>query len=252
MTFCENIHFNQENSIMSTSSTGSPSVLDNLLKTAAGFQASCVLAAAAEWDLFTAVIDQRNSATAETLATQLEADKRALTVLLDALAALGFLEKNTQHCYSVPEQYLAYFDSRVSTTVIPMLHHQGCCNRSWTQIAAVLKSGEFAKRPPSIRGQEADYVAFILAMNSIARTIVEPLCQKMKENGVFDLGKKAFRFLDVGGASGTYTLAILKHFPESNGVIFDLPVAINEAKKRFAGTEYESRLTFVEGDFYND
>src|SRR5690606_1310431 len=58
--------------------------------------------------------------------------------------------------------------------------------------------------------------------------------------------------LDVGGASGTWTLAFLKAVPGASATLFDLPDAIKQARERFAGTEYAGRITFVPGDFYTD
>jgi SAM-dependent methyltransferase len=58
--------------------------------------------------------------------------------------------------------------------------------------------------------------------------------------------------LDVGGASGTWTLAFLRAMPATKATIFDLPDAIGQARDRIAGTEYASRVAFAAGDFYRD
>ncbi len=64
-----------------------------------GFQAACVIGAAAELDLWTALGGQ--SLSAEQVATKLHTDLRATTILLDAVATLGLLEKRNIY-YSVP------------------------------------------------------------------------------------------------------------------------------------------------------
>jgi trans-aconitate methyltransferase len=58
--------------------------------------------------------------------------------------------------------------------------------------------------------------------------------------------------LDVGGASGTWTLAFLRAVPDATATIFDLPDAIQQARERLAGTEFVDRVTLTAGDFYVD
>jgi precorrin-6B methylase 2 len=67
------------------------------------------------------------------------------------------------------------------------------------------------------------------------------------------LGPPRFRhLLDVGGASGTWTLALLRAVPGAQATIFDLPDAIQQAKTRLAGSELADRVRLVPGDFYVD
>ncbi len=40
--------------------------------------------------------------------------------------------------------------------------------------------------------------------------------------------------------------------PGSDATIFDLPHALDQARQRFAGTEYAARVRYAPGDFYND
>jgi len=223
------------------------------LRTASSFQEACVLIAAAELDLGTHILKHSNSAMAADLASALRLDHRALTILLDALAGLGFFTKSPDAFYSVAQPFVELLDSRTPGTFVPMLRHQGNCLRSWSQLAWVVTHGKQApERFSSILGPEEDNVSFILAMNAVGRTVVGPMVEDLKKSGLFDFDKENIRFLDIGGASGTYTWAFLEAFPHSSGTIFDLPVAIRKARQRFSGTSLESRAAFVEGDFYQD
>jgi len=58
--------------------------------------------------------------------------------------------------------------------------------------------------------------------------------------------------LDVGGASGTWTLAFLRAVPEAVATIFDLPDAIEQARRRIAQSPLADRIALVAGDFYTD
>ena len=64
-----------------------PWTSEDIMKLARGFQPACILAAAAELDLFTALAEKPLSA--EVLAQKLQADLRATTILADALAAIS-------------------------------------------------------------------------------------------------------------------------------------------------------------------
>ena len=217
-----------------------------------GFQEASVLFAAAELDIASQILARSNSATAADLAELLKLDHRALTVLLDALAGLGYFVKSEDARYSVAEPFVELLDNRHPATFVPMLRHLGNCQRGLSQLAWIVTNGTPAQKYDSILGPEADNVSFILAMNSIGRLSVGPMLEDLKKYGVLDFARKNIRFIDIGGASGTYTLAFLEAIPQAEGTIFDLPVAIREARRRFAGTPLESRVSFTEGDFYRN
>ena len=75
----------------------------------------------------------------------------------------------------------------------------------------------------------------------------------MADDVVQRMGALEFRHvLDVGGASGTWTLALLRAVPAARGTIFDLPDAIRQARERIGGTPFAGRIEFAQGDFYRD
>lgn len=213
-----------------------------ILEMIGGFRAACVMGAAAELDLWTLLGEQ--SLTAEQLAEYLHSDPRATMMLLDAVVALQLLEKHEGH-YSVPVEVRNWLTEGAEDTVLPMLRHSSNILRGWSQLAWTVKGGLPVPRPSSIRGFEADRASFIAAMHSISGPMADGL--------VAQLGPLSFRhLLDVGGASGTWTLAFLRAVPTATATIFDLPDAIRQAHQRLADTEFASRVTFAAGDFYAD
>jgi SAM-dependent methyltransferase len=207
-----------------------------------GFRPACVIGAAAELDLWTAIGDQ--SLTAEQLAEKLTCDLRALSMLLDALVAIDLLAK-TDACYSVPPELRGWLIEDAPQGVLPMLRHAENILRSWSQLAATVRHGTLAPRQASIRGAEADRASFIAAMHTISGPMADDLVKQ--------LGPLKFNsLLDVGGASGTWTLAFLRAVPSAVATIFDLPDAIAQARQRLAGTEFAERVKLVAGDFYVD
>ncbi|MDR1728226.1 MAG: methyltransferase domain-containing protein [Acidobacteriota bacterium] len=212
------------------------------------YEEICLLGAAAELDLFTPLT--QGAMTAAELATCREADLRAATMALDALAALGFLEKSDEAPprYRVAGEYRELLDIGHPKTFVPMLRHRMNCIRQWVDLARTLRSGKPEVCGTSLLGAEEDYRSFVLAMNSVGIGFAAKVVDDLGEAGL--LGFK--HLLDVGGASGTYTLAMLERNPSAQATIFDRPAAIEEAKRRFAGTRFEARLRFAGGDFDHD
>jgi len=215
---------------------------EQVLAVVGGYRESCVLAAAAELEVFDALKDQPLSASE--MAARRQADARGVTVLLDALVALGLLEKHGDR-YSLPEGLVPYLTCAGSDTVLAMAQHQANCLRRWARLAEVVKTGKPAERRPSIRGEAADLASFIGAMDNISVPVAARL--------VADIGPPSFgHLLDVGGASGTWTIAFLRAVPDAMATIFDLPSVIPMAERRIAAAELSSRVKFVAGDFESD
>jgi SAM-dependent methyltransferase len=227
---------------------------EQILQSAGGYRFLAVLGAAAELNLFTLLGGE--SLAAEPIAIRLRSNLRATTVLLDALAALGLLEKQGEN-YCVPAELRPWLSENAPGTVLPMVLHQMSLTRMWSQLAWVVRSGEPAVRQASIRGAEADRAAFIAAMHSISGPIADELVARLGvPDGVPSTrgpGPPKFRhLLDVGGASGTWTLAFLRAVPEARATIFDLPDAIEQARERIAASGFRDRVHLVAGDFYDD
>jgi len=213
-----------------------------ILELMSGFRPACIIGACAELDIWGRLSDK--SLSAEALAQLLDCDLRAIAMLLDAVTALGLLTKNAG-CYRVPGDVRPLLTEGGPHTVLPMIWHQMNVMRGWSQLAWVAKSGIPCPRQASIRGFEADRAAFIAAMHAVSGPIADDL--------VAQLGPLRFRhLLDVGGASGTWTLAFLRAVPGAKATIFDLPDAIRQALERVKQSKFASRVALVSGDFYSD
>src|SRR5208337_5140344 len=67
----------------------------------------------------------------------------------------------------------------------------------------------------------------------------------------YDLGRFK-RLLDIGGASGTYTIAFLLRNPAMTAVLFDLGNVIPMARERLLKEGIANRVALVAGNFYED
>mgnify|MGYP001258052324 FL=1 len=120
--------------------------VDKILEVATGYRKASVLAAAVELELFDAMLGRRR--TAAQIAQSIKCDRRAVTVILDALAALKLIEKSGGR-YAVPADVVPFLTAKGKNSVLAMSQHHACCLRRWAQLAAVAKSGRPAVRVPS-------------------------------------------------------------------------------------------------------
>jgi predicted O-methyltransferase YrrM len=58
--------------------------------------------------------------------------------------------------------------------------------------------------------------------------------------------------LDIGGASGTWTIAFLRACPSAQATLFDLPHVIAMARQRLSAAGLEKRVRLVPGNFTLD
>ena len=215
---------------------------EEILDAARSFQAAAVITAAADLDIF-AVLEE-GGRKADQIAESCGADVRAMTILLDAMAAMQLLTK-AAHRYAPAPGVAAVLAECGHDSAAAMVRHLGNCMRRWAQLAAVVKTGLPAERGPSIRGPQADLASFIGGMDDMARSGATKLVRQ--------LGLPAFRhLLDVGGASGTYTIAFLRTAPAATATLFDLPDVIPLARLRIAEAGLANRVTLAAGDLTSD
>lgn len=207
-----------------------------------GFQGACVVVAAAELDLFGALTG--GPLAAAELADKLASDPRATAVLADALAALDLLDKRDGR-YALAPGVADALTADGARTRLHMTRHLGNCLRRWAQLAEVVRSGRPAPRRPSVLGPAGDTASFIGGMHEINEAAAPNL--------VAALGPPAFgHLLDVGGASGTWTIAFLRAVPGATATFFDLPDVMPLARRRLAAAGLADRVRLVAGDLYTD
>ncbi len=213
-----------------------------LLTLGRSYQAAAVLTAAAELDVFAALAE--HPLTAAEVARRLEADERGTAVLLDALAALRLLAKAGGR-YALAEGLDALLTAQGAHSLLAITRHQGNCLRRWAQLARVVKTGRPAQAPPSVRGEAGDEEAFIEGMHNLAAPNADRLIHAL-EPVRFD------HLLDVGGASGTWTMAFLNACPTASATLFDRPSVIPLARRRLEAAGFAARVRLVAGDFATD
>ena len=212
-----------------------------VLEDVRGFFKSRVILTAAELDLFTRL--ERGQAAADDLAKELRCDQRSLTRLLDCLVALKLLSKQDS-VYQTSERGVL-LSAEHPETELPMVLHMSGLWETWSGLTETLQTGENPRRKPVARRGQDSLKDFIGAMHVVGRSLSNEIADS------YDLSPFN-RLLDIGGATGTYTIAFLEKNPEMTAVLFDLPDVIPWAEERFGSEGLLGRVEFVAGDFYHD
>jgi hypothetical protein len=215
---------------------------EQILEMMRAYQVPCLLAAAADLDLFEKLAPAPR--TAAEVATTAGCDLRAVTILLDALAAVRVIVKQDEQ-YSISPELAPFLGEAFPQSVMAVLRHQANCLRRWSRLPWTVHSGKPEYPGPSIRGEDADKASFIEAMHVVSRDVADKLVQEINPGGVRCV-------LDLGGASGSWTWAWLKAEPQSRAIIFDLPHVIPMARECFATSPFADRVELCAGDFYTD
>jgi predicted O-methyltransferase YrrM len=219
-------------------------VPDDLMEAVRGYQASRIILSAIELDVFTAVENLGSSATSPAVAAALKAHPGATETLLNALVALGMLDKHEQVFTNgaAAERYLvagAADDARMA------IRHNSSLWATWSALSEVVVGG----RPAGVREMHAradDWtVPFIAAMHKNASLRAPMVLEAVGAQGV----KK---MLDVGGGSGAYSIAFARANPELLAEVLDLAPVLPLTETYVAHAGLSARVRTRIGDLRTD
>lgn len=213
----------------------------HLMADITAFMKSRVILTAAELDIFTLLDGE--PATAAGLAKKGGFNRRAVARVLDALVAFGLIAKDGV-TYSLTEGGVPFSSSRPGS-VLPMVLHMNRLWDTWGDLSGMVKKGVKGKRKHASRMDSRTLEAFIGAMDVVGRDLSLEIADS------YDASR--FRhLLDIGGATGTYTIAFLRKNPLMRATIFDLDTVIPMAQARVSGEGLSERIDFAAGDFYKE
>jgi len=217
--------------------SGHPWTQEDVLGIARAFQESRVLLSGAELDLFTLLAPA--PMTAPDIAGRIGADLPALTIELDALAAMGLLVKR-DGAYRTELSAAELLASGRPGSVLPMVLHNANLWGRWARLTRAVAGPQAEKKI-----DEASLLSFIGGMHVIAAPLAARIVELVKPGA-------SRRLLDVGGASGTYTLAFLTASPAMRATLFDRGPVVELARERLREAGVLDRVTLAPGDFYSD
>ena len=215
---------------------------EELMNLSRHFMASRILLTGADLNIFDLL--KRAPLKAQEISEKLHADLRATTILLDALAALGLLIKSNE-AYQCMPSLSPYLSSDSPKSIIPMILHASHLWDRWTHLTDIVKGETKAGSPGDSFFSGDELKAFIGAMHAVSGPHAGDIVKSIRHD-------RSKALLDLGGASGTYTMAFLKSSPAMKATLFDLPEVIELAQERLNKEGLLDRVTLVAGNYLRD
>lgn len=200
---------------------------------------SCILHAAVKLGVFQA-IDNANLNTQQ-IAAELSTDKRATEMFLNALVAIGLLEKR-KHSFSNTYFSKTFLSKKSKEYIGHIIMHQHHLVESWARLDRSIKKGKPLRMMPSYSSVKELRESFLLGMFNLAMGVAPQLVKKI------DLSKRR-HLLDLGGGPGTYAIHFCLRNPKLKATVFDLPTTRPFAESTIRRFHLSSRINFVGGDY---
>lgn len=212
-----------------------------LLEISGAYWQTCTLHAAVKLDLFTII--GSSGLTLEAASEKTGAPPRSLAMLLNALCAMGLLEKN-QNIYANTPEADAFLSKNSPRYVGYMIMHHHHLVEGWSKLDLAVKTGKNVRESASFdEGEKRE--SFLMGMFNNAMGIAPHLAP------LIDLaGRK--HLLDLGGGPGTYAIHFCMHNPGLRATVFDLPTTRPFAEKTIARFNQQEAIDFQGGNFLED
>jgi len=224
---------------------------EHIMQVGLGFWASKTLLSAIEMEIFTELA--RRPEDLPTLRERLGLHERSAHDFLDALVALGFLERSDGVYHNAPATDL-FLDRRKPTYlggILEMANHR--LYRFWGDLTEGLRTGNLQNEAKAgdvpffeaIYADPARLREFLVAMTGLSHPANAQIARR------FDWSPYS-SFTDLGAAQGDLAVQIALANPHLSGVGFDLPgvAPVFEAYAELHGVA--GRIRFQPGDFFTD
>jgi hypothetical protein len=216
-----------------------------------GSWAAQVLMVGTELGLADALLD--GPKTVEELAEATGTHAPSLVRIVRALVSLGILGEQMPGQYSnTPLSLHLCKDSPGSLREFLLFFHRDWAWSIWNELLYSVKTGQSAMRHAHGMGiweyvdRHPDDLRMLNTGTDQFSTLITPTILAAYDFSVFR------SLTDVGGGFGNFLCLLAENNPSFHGTLFDRPSVIEEAKKIYAGTPFESRLTMAPGNFFEE
>ena len=212
---------------------------DSIFQVASGFMASKHLFVANEVGLFQRLAE--GPSTLDGLSDRIGIPQRTIRILADAMVALGFVERQGDHYRNGPVA-ATFLSGSTPTDLRPFLRFWNHISYpAWIQLETSVRTGDGAVGHLS---EELGKI-FSEGVEAITAGAAEALAT------TYNFSQHQ-RVLDLGGGTGSFLLAVLRHHAGLQTTLFEVPAVAALARKRIVNTPLEERVQVVEGDFFTD
>jgi len=180
------------------------------------------------------------------VAADLQLNARALELLLNALAALGLLEKHAEQ-FALTEISRRHLLRNSPYYVGGMIGFEAMLWHAWEKLPEAIRTGVPARTPNMYQADPGETEVFINAMDSLvkARGDTEVLASAIDWSKIGTL-------LDVGAGPATYPIALCEKFPQLHAAIVDLPGTLKITGRFVAGANLAARIELISADYRSD
>jgi len=213
---------------------------EKLLKTTGSYWEACTLHAGVKLEVFTQIGD--DYVTSEELARRLSGDVRGVTMLINALTAMGLLIKKGNY-YANTSPSKAFLVKKSPQYIGYMIMYHCYLVSAWSQLPEVVRSGK-PVRQGSDRDEE-ELESFLMGMFNLAMASAPHLAAQIDLSGRQHL-------LDLGGGPGTYAIHFCLAHPQLRATIFDLPTTRPFALRTVKQFGLEDRIDFMAGNYVEE
>ena len=205
------------------------------------FQSSRIVLTAYELDIFTHIEEEGSTSLA--VAEALKTNPRATDRLMNALCAIGLLQKKETLFFTTT--FSQYYLSKKSSGYMKGFMHTINMWDTWTSLTDVVKTGKSQQRKLRNERGEKWAESFIGAMHERASRQAGEIIDKIDLNDIHSM-------LDIGGGSGVYAMQFVKKNALNKATVFDLPEIIPITKKYIDNEGLSQQFDFIDGDYNKD
>jgi SAM-dependent methyltransferase len=216
----------------------------DLAKLASGHVEARIIQVAVELEVFGAIKNETLSGRA--VASVLGSDPEATELLLNALVALGLLEKHDER-FALSEPAKKYLVKDSEHYFGEMIRFDGFLWDCWGRLEQAVRSGK-PVRPAEMYQENSTATAyFINAMDSLvkARGDAEIVANILDWSGISEM-------LDIGSGPGTYPIHLCRRFPQLRATIFDLSGTMKLTEEFVRRSGVADRVRLIRGDYRTD
>ncbi|MCX6249957.1 MAG: methyltransferase [Bacteroidetes bacterium] len=213
-----------------------------LMSIVQGFRNSRIILTAFELGVFTVTSD--GSITSDEIAQQIQTNPRATNRLLNALVAIGLLQKSGDKFHNT--SFSSKFLIKGRPDYMTSLAHSVSLWKTWSTLTDCIRSGNSVTQGVQIEERSSEWLeGFIAAMHNRAPQ------QAIEIAPLLDLSKTK-RLLDVGGGSGAFAFEFIRRNPSMQVVVFDLPSVVTITQRYINREGFSNSVTTLPGDYLKD
>lgn len=174
----------------------------------------------------------------------MEAHERTLGLLVNALVAIGVLQKEADRVANttVASTYLVRSSPEYVGHLL-ILHDAEWNN--WGELENTIRTGRSPVRRHVFEADPELGANVLAVLHRVGQQSGPALAKRLGLDDVRSM-------LDLGGGAGTNAIAFCTTYPRLTATVFDLPSTLKVAERTIKEASLESRIALLPGDFHAD